>query len=46
MALLTGALSGAGVSVVVGWIGALSQLLWGDPVLEDWIAAFPWAGRC
>ena len=34
MALLTGALSGAGVAVVMGWIGALSQLLWGDPVLE------------
>ncbi|QNI98200.1 voltage-gated CLC-type chloride channel protein [Synechococcus sp. RS9902] len=34
MALLTGALSGAGVSVVMGWIGGLSQLLWGDPVLE------------
>ena len=34
MALLTGTLSGAGVAVVVGWIGALSQLLWGDPVLE------------
>ena len=34
MALLTGALSGAGVAVVMGWIGGLSQLLWGDPVLE------------
>ena len=34
MALFTGALSGAGVAVVMGWIGALSQLLWGDPVLE------------
>ena len=34
MALLTGALSGAGVAVVMGWIGGLNQLLWGDPVLE------------
>ena len=34
MALFTGALSGAGVAVVMGWIGALSQMLWGDPVLE------------
>ncbi|WP_038557336.1 chloride channel protein [Synechococcus sp. KORDI-52] len=34
MALFTGALSGAGVAVVFGWIGRLSQLLWGDPVLE------------
>ena len=34
MALLTGALSGAGVAFVMGWIGGLSQLLWGDPVLE------------
>ena len=34
IALLTGALSGAGVAVVMGWIGDLSQLLWGDPVLE------------
>ena len=34
MALLTGALSGAGVAVVMGWIDGLSQLLWGDPVLE------------
>lgn len=34
MALLTGTLSGAGVAVVMGWIGGLSQLLWGDPVLE------------
>ena len=34
MALLTGALSGAGVAVVMGWIGGLSQVLWGDPVLE------------
>ena len=30
MALLTGALSGAGVAVVMGWIDGLSQLLWGD----------------
>ena len=34
MALFTGALSGAGVAVMVGWIGSLSRLLWGDPVLE------------
>ena len=34
MALFTGALSGAGVAVVMGWIGGLSRLLWGDPVLE------------
>ena len=34
MALLTGALSGAGVAVVMDWFGGLSQLLWGDPVLE------------
>ena len=34
MALFTGALSGAGVAVVMGWINSLSQLLWGDPVLE------------
>ena len=34
MALFTGAVSGAGVAVVVGWIGSLSRLLWGDPVLE------------
>jgi len=34
MALLTGALSGAGVAFVIGWIGSLSRLLWGDPVLE------------
>ena len=34
MALFTGALSGAGVAVVMGWIDGLSRLLWGDPVLE------------
>ncbi|MCB4428406.1 chloride channel protein [Synechococcus sp. MU1643] len=34
IALLTGALSGAGVAVVMGSIGGLIQLLWGDPVLE------------
>ena len=34
MALFTGALSGAGVAVVMGWIDSLSRLLWGDPVLE------------
>ena len=34
MTLVTGALSGAGVAVVIGWISSLSQLLWGDPVLE------------
>ena len=41
MALFTGALSGAGVAVVMGWIGALSQLLWGDPVLEGWDRGLP-----
>jgi hypothetical protein len=28
MALFTGTLSGAGVAVVMGWIGGLSQRLW------------------
>lgn len=34
MALLTGAMSGAGVAFMMSWIGGLNQLLWGDPVLE------------
>ena len=34
MALLTGALSGAGVALVMSWIDRLSRLLWGDPILE------------
>ena len=34
MALLTGALSGAGVALGMGWIDSLSRLLWGDPILE------------
>lgn len=41
MALLTGALSGAGVAVVMGWIGGLSQRLWGDPVLEGLDRSLP-----
>lgn len=41
MALLTGTLSGAGVAVVMGWIGGLSQRLWGDPVLEGLDRGFP-----
>ena len=45
MALLTGAVSGAGVAVVIGWIDGLSQLLWGDPVLEGLDRGLPlgWA---
>ena len=45
MALLTGTLSGAGVAVVMGWIGGLSQRLWGDPVLEGLDRSLPlgWA---
>ena len=34
MALLTGALSGAGVALFMSWIDRLSRLLWGDPILE------------
>ena len=34
MALLTGALSGAGVALGMGWIDSLSRLLWGDAILE------------
>ena len=41
MALLTGALSGAGVALVMGWIGGLSQRLWGDPVLEGLDRSLP-----
>ena len=41
MALLTGTLSGAGVAVVMGWIGGLSQRLWGDPVLEGLDRSLP-----
>ena len=41
MSLLTGALSGAGVAVVMGWIGGLSQRLWGDPVLEGLDRSLP-----
>ena len=41
MALLTGTLSGAGVAVVMGWIGGLSQRLWGDPVLESLDRSLP-----
>ena len=41
MALLTGTLSGAGVAVVMGLIGGLSQRLWGDPVLEGLDRSLP-----
>ena len=34
LALLTGAISGAGVALVMGLIGLMTQALWGDPVVE------------
>ena len=41
MALVTGALSGAGVAVAISWLDSLSRLLWGDPVLEGLDRGFP-----
>lgn len=34
LALLTGAISGAGVALLMGLIGLMTQALWGDPVVE------------
>ena len=34
LALLTGAISGAGVALFMGLIGLMTQALWGDPVVE------------
>ena len=34
LALLTGAISGAGVALVMGLIGLITRQLWGDPVVE------------
>ncbi len=34
LALLTGAISGAGVALVMGLIGLITRALWGDPVVE------------
>ena len=41
-ALLTGAISGAGVALFMGLIGLMTQALWGDPVVEGLDRQIPW----
>ena len=42
LALLTGAISGAGVALFMGLIGLMTQALWGDPVVEGLDRQIPW----
>ena len=42
LALLTGAISGAGVALFMGLIGLITRQLWGDPVVEGLDRQVPW----
>ena len=41
MALLTGAMSGAAVALIMGVIAWLTRMLWGDPVQERLVRQLP-----
>nr|ABD96449.1 possible chloride channel [uncultured marine type-A Synechococcus GOM 5D20] len=41
LALLTGAISGAGVALFIGLIGVITRQLWGDPVVEGFERQIP-----